>query len=113
MIPGIFQQIEAAACRHGTVAAKPRTGSGTGAAELLDLITREGPITTASLMKKTGLNCHQVWGMLKHHRNSGRVKFADKAWSLSEDYKGNGVDRAVRMLRAMGYTVLAPEAKRT
>lgn len=106
MIPSLIHQINAAA-RHHEPAASPRRS----AAELLDLIAREGPISTAALIRKTGLSSQQVWGMLKHHRNSGRVKFADKAWILSAEFKGRDIDRSVRMLRAMGYTVQAPEGK--
>jgi len=105
MIPSLAQQINAAASHHEPAAAR---GS---AAELLDLIAREGPISTTNLAKKTGLASQQVWGMLKHHRNSGRVKFAGKAWSLSDAFKGRDVERSVRMLRAMGYAVRAPKGK--
>lgn len=107
MIPSLLQQISAAACHHEPEPAPQPRGS--GAATLLDLIASEGPIKTGALVKKSGLGCQQVWGMLKHHRKSGRVHFGDGKWSLGADFKGRDVNRSVRMLRAMGYTVQAPE----
>ncbi|MCK9550268.1 hypothetical protein [Aquamicrobium sp.] len=65
--------------RAPDVPPSPRTAhmarAGTGITQtLLDMIDAQQPVTTAQLSEQTGIGTKIVWGLMKNHLKSGRVK---------------------------------------
>ncbi len=88
--------------------------------ELVDHIADNGPISTADLCKALDITSRQVWGMLKHPLQTGKVTHKRGMWARSEQEVAAwqaAIDEAaiaeqeaaaVELLTRLGWTCVAP-----
>lgn len=100
--------------RAPEVPPQPRTANmvraGTGITQtLLDIIDARQPISTVALCEQAGIESKAVWGLLKYHVKSGRVRHdGSHGWTAGV----SDTERAAaKLLRARGWTVSAPEGR--
>jgi hypothetical protein len=86
--------------------AEPAEGSKTQA--LLDAIDQLRHVTTLRLCLETDLDSRAVWGLLKQHRKSGRVRFMFGEWSPGVSAQTLKARQAATLLRSLGWTVIEP-----
>jgi hypothetical protein len=89
--------------------APPDAQPGTKLSGLLQLLQERGSTTTLTLSVCADLSSRQVWGLLKHPRRCGQVRFDAGRWTLCQDFPGRDVQLAIELLRSKGYTVLKPK----
>ena len=83
---------------------------GTKLAGLLRQLSDRADATTSELASFAGMTSRQVWGLLKAPRACGQVQFANGRWSLAPDFHGRDVQRAITLLRNLGWRVEPPNA---
>jgi hypothetical protein len=83
---------------------------GTKLAGLLRQLSDRADATTPELASLAGMTSRQVWGLLKAPRDCGQVQFVTGRWSLATDFHGRDVQRAVALLRNLGWLVEPPNA---
>lgn len=89
----------------------PVTREGTKTMQLLELIDTLGYVTTMRLCLETDLDSRAVWGLLKTHRKSGRVRFLFGEWMPGESATSLKARQAAALLRALGWTVVEPKGQ--
>ena len=80
---------------------------------LLQLLDRNGPMTTRELAEGCGgLTTRLVWGLLKGPLYRGQVVNwpTDGTWELAKDYQPSNVIKAAELLRSLGWRVDVPIA---
>lgn len=84
--------------------------AGTGVTQvLLDVIDAQQPITTVNLCEQTGLESKVIWGLLKNHLKSGRLRHdATQGWNAGVSVRERA---AAALLRHAGWTVCPPEGR--
>jgi hypothetical protein len=75
---------------------------------LLDAIDQLRHVTTMRLCLETDLDSRAVWGLLKQHRKSGRVRFMCGEWSPGVSAASIKAEQAAALLRSLGWTVVEP-----
>lgn len=85
--------------------------AGTGVTQmLLDVIDAQQPITTVSLCEQTGLESKVIWGLLKNHLKSGRLRHdGTQGWTAGISASERA---AAALLRRAGWTVRPPEGRK-
>jgi hypothetical protein len=83
-------------------------GERTKTQQLLDAIDQLGHVTTLRLCVETDLDSRAVWGLLKLHRKSGRVRFVYGEWSPGLSAQTIKAQQAAQLLRSLGWTVVEP-----
>lgn len=83
-------------------------GKRTKTQELLDAIDQLGHVTTMRLCLEMDLDSRAVWGLLKLHRKSGRVRFMFGEWSPGVSAETIKAQQAAQLLRSLGWTVVEP-----
>ena len=83
-------------------------GERTKTQQLLDAIDQLGHVTTMRLCLETDLDSRAVWGLLKLHRKSGRVRFIFGEWSPGVSAETIKAQQAAQLLRSLGWTVVEP-----
>jgi len=76
--------------------------------QLLDAIDQLQHVTTMRLCLETDLDSRAVWGLLKQHRKSGRVRFMFGEWSPGVSAASIKAQQAATLLRSLGWTVVEP-----
>jgi hypothetical protein len=84
---------------------------GTKTQQLLDVIDQLQHVTTMRLCLETDLDSRAVWGLLKQHRKSGRVRFTFGEWSPGVSAASIKAQQAATLLRSLGWTVIEPGRK--
>ena len=83
---------------------------GTKLAGLLRQLSDRADATTSELASFESMTSRQVWGLLKTPRDRGQVQFVAGRWSLATDFHGRDVQRAITLLRNLGWQVEPPNA---
>lgn len=83
-------------------------GERTKTQQLLDAIEQLGHVTTMRLCLETDLDSRAVWGLLKLHLKSGRVRFMFGEWSPGVSAETIKAQQAAQLLRSLGWTVVEP-----
>jgi hypothetical protein len=78
---------------------------GTKLAGLLRRLSDQAGVTTFELANFEDMTGRQVWGLLKAPRACGQVLFEAGRWSLTVDFHGRDVQRAITLLRERGWIV--------
>lgn len=81
-------------------------GERTKTQQLLDVIDQLLQVTTLRLCLETDLDSRAVWGLLKLHRKSGRVRFVLGEWSPGVSAQTIKARQAAQLLRSLGWTVV-------
>jgi hypothetical protein len=78
-------------------------------AELLGMLERR-PMNTFSLASEAGITSRQVWGLLKYHKDRGRVRYCPESgiWECETAQEVEAIQRAARLLRSKGWKCTPP-----
>ncbi len=76
--------------------------------QLLDAIDQLRHVTTMRLCLETELDSRAVWGLLKQHRKTGRVRYMFGEWSPGVSAASIKAQQAATLLRSLGWTVVEP-----
>lgn len=80
----------------------------TKTAQLLQIIEQRGRVPTLALCVEMDMPSMSVWGLLKIPRKSGQVLFDGTHWMMGDNYVPAKLQRAARLLRESGWTVVEP-----
>ena len=105
MTAAIHDHARWATARH----AVPRSRATSNAQQLLQIIQREGRVTTAELCDMAGGTSATVWGALAYHIKVGRIRFEDGDWIWMAGVVTPDEQRAADFLRARGWAVQEPQ----
>lgn len=80
---------------------------------LLQLLERNGPMTTRKLVALSGLLSRLVWGLFKGPLYRGQAVYwpTDGTWELARDYQPGNVTKAAELLRSLGWHVDRPASR--
>jgi hypothetical protein len=80
----------------------------TKTAQLLQIIEQRGRVPTLALCVEMDMPSMSVWGLLKIPRQTGQVLFDGTHWMMGDNYVPAKLQRAARLLREAGWTVVEP-----
>jgi hypothetical protein len=80
----------------------------TKTAQLLQIIEQRGRVPTLALCVEMDMPSVSVWGLLKIPRQTGQVLFDGTHWMMGDNYVPAKLQRAARLLREAGWTVVEP-----
>ena len=79
--------------------------------EILTLLSAR-PMTSEEIEVATGLTKNRLWGLMKAPLQRMKVKRTKQGfWAIDKTYDEE-IDRGVKYLRSIGYTVIPPKGKK-